>query len=900
MSQQQRRLTEALADRYTIERELGAGGMATVYLAEDVKHHRKVAVKVLRPELAAALGPDRFLREIEIAAHLQHPHILMLIDSGEADGVLYYVMPYVEGQSLRDKLDAEGEFPIPVAMRILRDVVDALAHAHEHGVVHRDIKPDNVMLSGRHALVTDFGVAKAVSEATGQQALTTAGVALGTPAYMAPEQAVAASNIDHRADIYAVGALAYELLTGRPPFTGANQQAVLAAQVTEVPDPVTKYREAVPPELEQLVARCLEKKAADRWQSAEELLPQLEALATPSGGITPAGTRPVAVRSDRKAPYLWGGAIAVAVITVGVLAMQVLQRRLLDITVSNIRQVTTDVGLEFQPAVSPDGEEVAYVVGPIGKPRIVVKSTIDIGGDGVRLAKSLGGLHWFPSWSGDGASVRFGVGRPLGQLEWRAVGKLGGAPRTYPLEQGARGEVWSPVNPHGWVGVVGDSILLADSAGGEPSLVTATGQDLPGGGWLHSFARSPDGQLMAYVYGFPGWRTSGNVAQSSIWIVKARGGTPVQVTGTDANMNESPQWLAGSRHLLFVSNRDGPRGIYAVEVGPDGPLEEPRPVMGSSDPHSISVSADGSTLAYAKFTFRQNIWSLAIPEEGVASIAEAVPVTRGNHVIESHDLSPGGDSIVFDGTLRGNSDLYRQSLSGGAPTLIADLPGHIFRPRWSAEGSDIVFYVAQPGGTADIAVVPAAGGVPQQITEWPVPAAQPAWAPDGLSIAFSSAGPEGKATDWWTIWTVSRDQVGGAWRAPAQLTEFPCFLPTWHPDGMRLACLSIGRGELDVPDLILTSREGQELGRFSSGMQSGVWESYDFSADGSRIYQAGTAEDGVQGVWWVPTEGGARTQVVAFDDPSRTVVIDMTVGPEHLYFTIAEYESDVYVADLEY
>ena len=180
------RLTAALADHYLIERELGAGGMATVYLAEDLKHHRKVAVKVLRPDLAASLGPERFLREVTIAANLQHPHVLPLYDSGQADGFLYYVMPYVEGTNLRQKLIREGELPIAEAVRILRDMADAMAYAHQHGVVHRDIKPENVMLSGRHALVTDFGVAKAVSQATGRQTLTTAGVALGTPTYMSP------------------------------------------------------------------------------------------------------------------------------------------------------------------------------------------------------------------------------------------------------------------------------------------------------------------------------------------------------------------------------------------------------------------------------------------------------------------------------------------------------------------------------------------------------------------------------------------------------------------------------------------------------------------------------------------------------------------------------------------
>jgi serine/threonine-protein kinase len=285
------RLTAALADRYRLERELGAGGMATVYLAEDLKHHRMVAIKVLRPELAASLGSARFIREIEVAARLQHPHILPLHDSGEADGFLYYVMPYVEGVSLRERLAQEGELPVADAVRILTEVVEALAYAHRQGVVHRDLKPDNIMLSGRHPLIMDFGIAKAVSLATSAHAPTTVGVALGTPAYMAPEQATGDPHVDHRADLYAVGVIGYELLTGEPPFTGMSAQQILAAQVTADPAPIATGRATVPPGLDALLMRCLQKRPADRPQSAEEILQLLETMATPSAGLAPTAAR---------------------------------------------------------------------------------------------------------------------------------------------------------------------------------------------------------------------------------------------------------------------------------------------------------------------------------------------------------------------------------------------------------------------------------------------------------------------------------------------------------------------------------------------------------------------------------------------------------------------------------
>ena len=275
-----------------VERELGVGGMATVYLAEDLKHGRMVALKVLRPELSAAMGSERFPREIKTVAQFNHPHILSLYDSGEAEGFLYFVMPFVDGESLRDRLLREKQLPFGDAVRILREVVDALAYSHARGVVHRDIKPGNVLLSGRHAVVTDFGVAKAITAAGGDKT-TTVGIAIGTPQYMAPEQAMGDAHIDHRADIYAIGILGYEMLAGRPPFAATTAQGILAAHVIEKPIDIRQTRPGTPPLLADAIMKCLEKNPADRWQRADERTSQLEAIGTtPSGGITPKDTRP--------------------------------------------------------------------------------------------------------------------------------------------------------------------------------------------------------------------------------------------------------------------------------------------------------------------------------------------------------------------------------------------------------------------------------------------------------------------------------------------------------------------------------------------------------------------------------------------------------------------------------
>ncbi len=311
------RLQAALGTAYRIEKELGGGGMSRVFVAEETRLARRVVIKVLPPDLALEMRVDRFNREIQLSASLQHPHIVPLLAAGGADDLLYYTMPFVEGEALRSRLSREGELPVRDAVRILKDVADALAYAHARGVVHRDIKPDNVLLSGQHAVVADFGVAKAVSQAKTESGLTSVGVALGTPAYMAPEQAAGDPNIDTRADIYSFGAMAYEMLTGRPPFGGLAPHQMLAAHVTEPVVPVTDRRPTLPPALAHLVMACLAKNPADRPQSANELLQALELMATPSGSLavtSPVATMRNVLRRPRNRWLALGAVVGILVI----------------------------------------------------------------------------------------------------------------------------------------------------------------------------------------------------------------------------------------------------------------------------------------------------------------------------------------------------------------------------------------------------------------------------------------------------------------------------------------------------------------------------------------------------------------------------------------------------------
>ncbi len=403
------RLTSALSDRYRIDRELGQGGMATVYLAHDRRHERDVAIKVLHPDLGAALGGDRFLSEIRTTARLQHPHILPLLDSGDADGLLFYVMPLVTGETLRARLERERQLPIDDAILVAREVADALGYAHGLGIIHRDIKPENILLQGGHALVADFGIALAVQTAAGQR-MTQTGLSLGTPQYMSPEQAMGERAIDARSDIYALGAVTYEMLVGEPPFTGPSVQAIVARLITEEPRGLAAQRKAVPEAVEAAVLRALEKLPADRFATAAEFATALRAPSPASGGTASRRLPPPAAPARSWTRAAAWDALGAAGVAAGWAAAALRRPAAADaaLTLTSILPPAGgNFGEQRSVALSPDGRRLAFVFAAANGSRTLWIRRLDRL-DAEAVPQTTGADA--PFWSPDGRSLGFFAG----------------------------------------------------------------------------------------------------------------------------------------------------------------------------------------------------------------------------------------------------------------------------------------------------------------------------------------------------------------------------------------------------------------------------------------------------------------------------------------------------------
>jgi Tol biopolymer transport system component len=856
------RLTKALKGRYRIERELGHGGMATAYLAHDRKHDRPVALKVLRPELAAALGPERFLREITTTASLRHPHILPLYDSGEAGGFLYYVMPYVAGGTLRDRLDREQQLPLDDVLEITREVADALTFAHAHDVIHRDIKPENILLESGHAVVADFGIAKAVSVAGGET-LTDTGIAVGTPAYMSPEQAAGAKYLDGRSDLYSLGCVVYELLAGEPPFTGPTVQAILARRLTDPVRPLRTVRSSVPVGVEQAIERALAKVPADRFATVTQFA---EALSRPGGAVTPPRRiRPRVV------------ALAAVVLALGGVAALLLRPRPFALTTANATPITSDPGIEFQPALSPDGKQVAF----LAKAGITVSRTVAIGGGGeLHPIEGVAGTQQYPSWSPDGEFLRFWSCEDT-TCSWKEVGRLGGPPRGLDLPFQTPRLAWSGDGARAAY-VRQDSIFLYSVKDRATRLLLVH----PNSNGIHSLAWSPDGRRLAYVSGNLFWPDKFNLSSSSIWIVAADGR---RVAATDeSHLNVSPAWF-DDRHLLFVSDREGQREIYVVEVDESGPRGEPQRLPGGTDAHSISISADGSRLAFAKYSARQNVWAYPTGSLRPLSIKEGRPVTFGTQVVEAHDVSRDGQWLVYDSNLGANSgggsQIFKLRLGGGTPMLVASVGAGA---QWSPDGREIAYqkagyWVALADGTGAM-----------QLTHPPNRGYDgfAFWSPDGMRLAFWSS-----RSGRFETWLLTRARIGAPWSEPMQLTDFGCAFSAWTTDGRGILC----RSEPDEKALVLVSLSGEVRWRrdmSAAGFTGGMPVA---SPDGSTLYMEKTGGTG-SGIWAWPVAGGPSRLVVSYDDPSLAASTwrgALNVTRDRLFVTVSQSESDIWVMDLK-
>ena len=792
------RLSAALADRYRVERELGQGGMATVYLAHDIKHDRDVAIKVLHPDLGAALGGERFLSEIRTTARLQHPHILPLLDSGEADGLLYYVMPLVNGETLRVRLERDRQLPVDEAVRIAREVADALGYAHGLGVVHRDIKPENILLQGGHALVADFGIALAVQHAGGTR-MTQTGLSLGTPQYMSPEQAMGEKMIDARSDIYALGAVTYEMLVGEAPFTGPTVQAIVARLITEEPRGIAAQRKAVPSGVENAVLRALEKLPADRFASAAEfsaaltsegrderretrtssrkrpatlfsglsslLLLSVLAIAALWGWLRP---RPAA-EITRQRVTLWehslasllspGAERAASRATIAPDGSSIVFGDSVDGHLQLLRKLRSEskatpiAGTEggVSPFFSPDGKWIGYITTDNKLRKVPVE-----GGGSITLADNVNSIYTIGAWLDDGTIVFVGGGGTFGSM--RRISANGGS--SHPVMQDGAGAVTSilSISPlPGSRGVlftscpgncgIESAVNVFDFAADSSRMLVANAA----GAWY-----SPTGHLLytdraggLYAMGFDTRRlvvTSGSVPVIDAVVpgsfVLSSSGTALYVSGAGAMAPSELTWVG----------RDG----SAVPLDSTWRADFGYPAL-SPDGKSLAVSVtDGATHLWIR---RSDGTRQKLSQDGTVNWRPA--------------WAADGESVLFVSNRRGGSganayDLFRMRVDGSAPpALLLHRPFGIWEGEFSRDGEWLVFRSDEEGANANIfarrllgdtALVPIA--VDKSLTM------QVDLSPDGHWLAFSgnaSGRPEIYVTPFpaaTSIRLVSRD--GGA------------------------------------------------------------------------------------------------------------------------------------------
>ena len=765
------RLNDALSDRYHVARQLGEGGMATVYLAEDLKHRREVAIKVLRPELAAMVGAERFLAEIEVTANLQHPHILALYDSGEADGLLYYVMPYVAGETLRERLDRERQLPVDEALRIAKAVASGLDYAHRQGVVHRDIKPANILLQDGQPLLADFGIALAVQEAGGGR-LTETGLSLGTPYYMSPEQATSEQDPGPRSDVYSLGCVLFEMLTGDPPFTGSTAQAVLGKILTSEPPLITGQRKTVPPHVDAVIQRALQKVPADRFGSAAEFAKSLDdpgstALRTPAAGPA-AGTG----RSDLPSWLPWGvAAVAVAALGWSWLAPgAAVEAREDDAGV--MRAVmelpeNASVALEGTVAISDQGDLVVVNARNAGEMQLLQRRMDAMEFEPVAGTDDAQGAFLSP----DGRWVAFRVeGRGL----WRVP--LAGGPAEVMDERGewAPGE-WADDGTIYYSRSYSSGLWKIPPGGGGPEELTR-----PREGELAHWNPSllPDGEHLL----FTAFRVP--LEETLISVLSLATGERKDIHSGGIHPHYVP-----TGHILYVAGE----AIYAVPFDPDAlevtgdavPVVQDVAMAVVNGQAAFAVSDDG-TLVYVPAS------DLNAPSElvWVDRQGREEPATAEPARYENVALSPDGARVAGAITAPGgNQDIWVLDLDRGTRQRVTSYPGSDFNPVWTPSGDRLVYSSERPAFELYTRLVdqsaPASILVADGIDKY-----AGSFVPGGDTLVYQLYGSEGIGA-----WKVP---LAGGESVPVLQADFDVRAPIVSPDGRWLAYSSRASGQDQV------------------------------------------------------------------------------------------------------
>jgi serine/threonine-protein kinase len=809
-------LARALGTAYAIERELGRGGMATVYVARDLRHQRAVAIKVLHPELSALLGVERFLKEIELTASLQHPHILPLFDSGSAGDprdsaggrLLFYVMPLVAGESLRGRRARERQLPVGDAVRIATEVASALDYAHRRGVIHRDIKPENILLGeDGSALVGDFGIALAVSHAGGER-LTQTGVAVGTPQYMAPEQAAGEQSVDARADVYALGTVLYEMLAGEPPFTGSSAQAIVARLLTDTPRPLSAHRPAVPPHIAAAVQVALEKLPADRFPTARAFA---DALARPGVSLPAGATAPTGAAPETDGAR-WRRAVArwlpwtVAALAVGSAAWLATHPRAVsssDVAPLRFTLATPafgdlyagDAGVSV--AISRDGRAVVYTALAPGGRQLYLRRLDDL--RPTPLPYTDGALP--PFFSPDGRWLAFGQGGRLMKLPL-----AGGDPTPVANVTGISS--WAP-----------DGIVVSGEIGGGLRIVSSTGAVKPltrpdtvgGAHWHRMPVALPDDQTVL----FADYPVKGNVTASRIGIASLSTGaaTTLDLPGI------APLGMVDGK-LIYVRHD---RRIMAV------PLDlATRRITGEAVPlvDQVLVGANGlvaAALAPAgTLVYLRDVQASSIVLAGIDGSRDSL--VAGGRMYAFPRFSPDGRQLAVAAAEGAGQDIWVVDLASRTSSRLTST-GAAERPEWTPDGRRIAYVSGPVGGRADLWWQPADGsGAPERVATLPNSIREVSFSPDGRLAVLRADTPRLQHQ----IWLVPLD----AERTPRPLVvgEFDAMSARVSPDGHWLAYVSneTGRNEVYVRPF---PTGGARAAVSSGGGAEPVW-----APDGRALY----------------------------------------------------------------